>query len=391
MPGSPRLFSLCRVLARHHSLSLVAHGSSEERRQNFAKDPAAAGVFENMTILPTPPPSTWWQHQQHRLRLAPFFITKYRAPDHHRAVLSAVDEQLTASPAVDLVYVDGIAMMQYVTPNQKTPIVVDLHDSHTLLVARLYAMEPRWSRRKLGLFFEKRSVARWERSLGSLCDLIITNSPVDEGVVRQGAPRSRTMTITNGVDVEYFAPGAESGAPNTLVFTGVMNYGPNEDAAVYFCEAILPGIRQRLPDVQFWVVGADPSPGVRALGREPGVHVTGRVDDIRPYVRSAGAFVCPLRYGAGMKNKILAAMAMSKPVVATSISLEGIEARADEHVLVADRPEDFAATIVNLLADKELARRLGDEGHRLVADRYSWNARGESLEAALRGIVSARV
>ena len=282
MPGSPRLFSLCRVLARHHRLSLVARGSSEERRQNFAKDPAAAGVFEKMTILPAPSPSTWWQHKQHRFRLAPFFITKYRAPDYHRAVLSTVDEQLTTGPAVDLVYVDGIAMMQYVALNQKMPIVVDLHDSHTLLVDRLYAMERRWSRRKLGLLFEKRSVALWERSLGSLCDLIITNSPVDEGVVRQAAPRSHTMTITNGVDVEYFAPGTESGASNTLVFTGVMNYGPNEDAAVYFCEAILPGIRRRLRDVQFWVVGADPSPAVRALGREPGVHVTGRVNEFAP-------------------------------------------------------------------------------------------------------------
>ena len=91
-----------------------------------------------------------------------------------------------------------------------------------------------------------------------------------------------------------------------------------------------------------------------------------------------------------MKNKILAAMAMSKPVVATSISLEGIEARADEHVLVADRPEDFATTTVNLLADKEMARRLGEEGRRLVADRYSWNTRGASLEAALQRVVSAR-
>jgi glycosyltransferase involved in cell wall biosynthesis len=388
MPGSPRLFSLCRVLARHHRLSLVAPCSSAERGQAFADDPAAAGVFQNMTILAAPPVSGWWHRQHHRLRLAPFFVTKYRTPDYYRTVVGVVEKQLTAGKPADLVYVDGIAMMQYAPATRTVPIVVDLHDSHTLLVERLFRMERGLSRRKIGLFFEKQSVARWERSLGSRCELIITNSPVDESVVRQAAPAGRTMTITNGVDAEYFAPGADPWDPDKLVFTGVMNYGPNEDAAAYFCEAILPAIRRRLPDIQFWVVGADPSPRIRALGREPGVHVTGRVDDIRPYVQSAGAFVCPLRYGAGMKNKILAAMAMRKPVVATSISLEGIEARAGEHVLVADRPEDFGARIVDLLADRELARRLGDGGHRLVAERYSWGARGEALEAALREIVS---
>src|SRR5919106_3025668 len=114
-----------------------------------------------------------------------------------------------------------------------------------------------------------------------------------------------------------------------------------------------------MPDVEFWAVGSDPSARVRELARESGVHVTGKVDDVRPYLQSAAVFVCPLRSGAGMKNKILAAMAMRRPIVATSLSLEGLDARPDEHVLMADRVEDFAAQVMRLLRDQRLARRLG--------------------------------
>jgi len=383
MPGSPRLFSLCRVLARHHRLSLLAHCSSPERQQSFAADPAATGVFQDVTILADPPPPTWWHRQEHRVRLAPHFVTRYRNPDYHRRIVDDVARRLTGPGPAQLVYVDGLVMTQYVGGRLPVPVVVDLHDSHTLLYERLLAMERRPSR-KLPLYLETRSIARWERSLQGFCDLIITNSAVDEQVVKRLAPSARTMTIANGVDTDYFAPGADAPDRTRLVFTGVMDYGPNEDAVVHFCEDVFPHIRRAVPDAEFWAVGPDPSARVRAFDREPGLHVTGKVDDVRPYVRSAAVFVCPLRSGAGMKNKILAAMAMGRPVVATSLSLEGIEARPDEHVLMADGPENFAAQVVRLLLDESLGRRLGDKAHRLVTEGYSWNARGEMLEAALQ-------
>jgi len=385
MSGSPRLFSLCRGLARHHRLSLLTHCSSPDRLESFSTDPAAAGVFQEVTILDDAPAPSWWGKQQHRLRLAPHFVTRYRSPDFHRTALETVEKRLMTSGPAGLIYVDGLWMTQYVTVNHQVPVVVDLHDSHTLLYERLLARERRPSRR-LPLYLETRSIARWERSLGGFCDLIITNSTVDEAVIKRLAPSSRTMTITNGVDTEYFAPAGQGVDRPTIVFTGVMDYGPNEDAVVYFCEDIFPLVRRVLPDVEFWAVGSDPTPRVRELGCAPGVHVTGRVDDVRPYVQSAAVFVCPLRAGAGMKNKILAAMAMRRPVVATSLSLEGIEARPDEHVLMADGAEAFAAQVLRLLREQPLAQRLAERACRLVTERYSWHARGEMLDASLRGI-----
>jgi glycosyltransferase involved in cell wall biosynthesis len=191
------------------------------------------------------------------------------------------------------------------------------------------------------------------------------------------------VTIPNGVDIEYFAPAAAESDGKKLVFTGVMDYGPNEDAVLNFCEHTFPLIQRAMPEIEFWVVGSGPTARVQALTSQSGVHVTGEVDDVRPYVQSAALFVCPLRSGAGMKNKILAAMAMRRPVVATSLSLEGLEALPEEHVLVADGAEAFAAQVLRLLREPPLAQRLVDRAYRLVTERYSWTARGEMLEASL--------
>jgi glycosyltransferase involved in cell wall biosynthesis len=388
MPGSPRLFSLCRVLGRRHRLSLLTHCSSPDRLESFSADPAAAGVFRDVTVLSDPPAPTWWRKQVHRLRQAPHFLEQHRAPDHYRSVLDLITKRLTGPEPIELLFIDGLVMSQYAAASHPIPAVVDLHDSPALLYGRLLRMERQLSRR-LALHLETRCIVRWERHLGRSCDLIITNSPVDEAAVQRVTQPGRTLTIPNGVDTEYFAPSAARSDRNKLVFTGVMNYAPNEDAVVHFCEQVLPLIQRVTPDVEFWVVGADPTDRVRGLAHAPGVHVTGSVDDVRPYVQAAAVFVCPLRAGAGMKNKILAAMAMRKPVVATSLSLEGLEARPDEHVLMADRAEDFASQVTRLLSDDRLSRRLAESAQALTKARYSWDARGTMLESALEEVVSA--
>jgi sugar transferase (PEP-CTERM/EpsH1 system associated) len=322
------------------------------------------------------------------MRLAPHLLTKYRYPKYHQHVRAYVDEILQTQ-SVDLLYVDGLAMTQYVQENPKTLAIVDLGDSKTLLFHRMTRMEKRLLR-KVALYLETWAISRWERALGKDFALVVMTSKADESFMKKIAPYAPTMSITNGVDSEYFYPSNEQGNPLQLIFTGVMSYGPNEDAVVYFCKDIFPLIKREYPSVQFWIVGQNPFPKVQALSNEPGVHVTGAVDDVRPYVHSAGIFVSPLRYGAGIKNKILAAMAMQKPVVATSLSLDGIEAHAGEEVLVADTPVGFAEEVCRLLKDASLTRRLGENGHKLVIERYSWKSRAEMLEAAIDRVVGKK-
>jgi sugar transferase (PEP-CTERM/EpsH1 system associated) len=387
MPGSPRLFSLCKRLSPHHRLMLVSFNRSQERHQTFLDDPAIRGVFEKIEILPSAPVPDWRGRQMHRLRQEPHFVTRYRNPEFHAQLCQRIRDIFTQG-GFDAIYADGLVMAQYVIDSRlQCPAVIDLHDSLTLLYSRTMRAEPRWLR-KLALFAEMRSIGRWERSLSRRFGAIITNSRVDEAFLRSLDASGHMVTIGNGVDGEFFMPAGGESDMTKLVFTGVMNYAPNEDSAVYFCDSILPLIRKRHPRAQFWVVGKDPTEKVQRLAQRPGVHVTGGVADMRPFLETAGVFVCPIRFGAGVKNKILAALAMQKPVVATSLSLEGLDLREDEHVLIADEPERFAAQVMRLMEDPDLAARLGRNGQAFVRAEYSWESSALQLDAILRATVN---
>jgi glycosyltransferase involved in cell wall biosynthesis len=190
------------------------------------------------------------------------------------------------------------------------------------------------------------------------------------------------------VDMEYFSPDCTSPEADKIVFTGVMDYAPNEDAALYFGRQIFPLVKTRRPQAQFWIVGSNPSATLKGLAQSDGIRVTGSVEDVRPYVRSAAVFVSPLRVGSGVKNKILAAMAMGKATVATPLSIDGLDLADGREVLLAREPQAFADKVVHLLADEQERRRLGANGLACVRSKYSWRAMGESLESALSSVIA---
>ncbi len=382
MPGSPRLFNLCRGLSRQHRLTLVTLSRSQQRYQAFRDDPTTAAVFERIIVLPDPPAPGWWGTQVHRFRQEVHFATRYRNARYHADQCRYVRDVFVEG-GFDVFYVDGLLMAQYVMDTGlERPAIIDLHDCMTLLFERKMRIERNWLR-KLALYLETRSMALCERSLSRVFSAIITNSPVDEEYLKSVAPAAKTLTIGNGVDTDFFSPADAEGDPRRLIFTGVMNYGPNEDAAIHFAEKILPLIQQRQPEAEFWVVGKDPTERVRRLSERTGVHVTGGVPDVRPYLAKASIFVCPLRYGTGVKNKLLAALAMQKPVVATRQSLDGLDLLENEHLLVANEPVEFATKVVQLIEDPDHARHLASSGRAFVGDRYSWESSAKTLEEVL--------
>ncbi len=389
MPGSPRLFNLCRALSQRHEFVLLTHSSSQERYQSFLNDATTSHVFTRVEVLPAPPPAAhWWGQQWHRVHLAAYFETRYRHAGYYRSIRERIRE-LCIHEQIDLIHVDLLAMIQYVDPQINIPAIVDLHDSMTLLCQRMLKAERSW-RKRISAYLGLISAKRLEGTLGRTFDLVITNSTVDEQVIRKLSTELNTLTISNGVDMEYFAPDSTLLEADKLVFTGVMGYAPNEDAALHFVEDIFPLVRAKRPEVQFWIVGSEPSERVKALTRISGVHVTGKVDDVRPYVRSATVFVCPLRVGSGVKNKILAAMAMQKATVATSISIDGLDLADNREVLLADDPQNFADKVVGLLTDRKAAQRLGANGLARVQAQYSWGAMGKVLETAIQSIMVSR-
>jgi glycosyltransferase involved in cell wall biosynthesis len=203
--------------------------------------------------------------------------------------------------------------------------------------------------------------------------------------------------VSTGVDTHFFSPHAttESGAVHSsaaesrhLVFTGSMDWLPNEDAVIFFCREVLPLIRAEEPDVTLSIVGRAPTPAVKRLADLPGVHVAGRVDDVRPYIGDAAVYIVPLRIGGGTRLKIFEAMAMGKAVVSTTVGAEGLPVVGDEHVVLADEPQSFSRAVVRLLRDIDGRRRLEAAARALVVERYDWSAVAGELKSALEEVAT---
>ncbi|MGB8510328.1 MAG: glycosyltransferase, partial [Pyrinomonadaceae bacterium] len=195
-----------------------------------------------------------------------------------------------------------------------------------------------------------------------------------------------------GVDTDFFRPRGEAARePHNLVFTGSMDWLPNEDAIRFFVAEIMPRIRHSVPGVTLTVVGRNPYPGLVELSRrDPSIVVTGRVEDVRPDMERAAAYVVPIRIGGGTRLKIYEAMAMEKAVVSTTIGAEGLPVRDGVELMLADTPEDFAARVVTLLTDETRARELGAQAAAIVRERFSWRGVADDFASLCERAVRVR-
>ena len=268
------------------------------------------------------------------------------------------------------------------------PKVLFSHNIETLVWKRQCAVarNPLW---KAVCWREYCTTALAERRYLNLADHVLTVSDTDRDLFARTIKPAKITVIPTGVDLDFFRPSAGEEQPNTLVFTGSMDYMPNEDGICYFLEQILPRVRFHLPKVALLVVGRRPSPRLLKLATmTPGVEVTGAVDDIRPYVKRGSVYVVPLRVGSGTRLKIFEAMAMGKPIVSTSVGAEGLPVRTEQNILIADSPDAFANAVVRLLLDHSLRSDLGRAARELVVQKHSWASVAHHFELALETLLS---
>jgi glycosyltransferase involved in cell wall biosynthesis len=230
---------------------------------------------------------------------------------------------------------------------------------------------------------------RYESFMFDRFDRVVVLTDRDAEALKALNPATPTVTIPNGVDIDFFTPtGFEPDEP-ALLFTGNFDYPPNLDAALRLVRDIFPRVKQAVPAARLTLVGGNPPPALRAYARDD-IEITGRVPDLRPYFECALVYVSPLRLGAGIKNKVLETLAMQTPVVATPLSCDGIPVEHGEHVLLATHDDEFVAQIVALLQDPALRARLAQNGRRLVEDQFTWQRVADLYEELYLRVIRER-
>jgi glycosyltransferase involved in cell wall biosynthesis len=198
-------------------------------------------------------------------------------------------------------------------------------------------------------------------------------------------PDLAVAVVPNGVDLEFYRPGIvpplTDAGTHALVFTGKMDYRPNVDAVLWFADAVLPLILAQAPDTRFYVVGQQPHERLARLAEQPGIMLTGRVPDTRPYIAAAGVYIVPLRIGGGTRLKVLEAMAMGQAIVSTRLGCDGFDFTDSHEVRFADEPAAFAEAVLELFRDRSRAAALGQTARAFVETHYGWDAIVPRLEA----------
>lgn len=285
-----------------------------------------------------------------------------------RPALQATIDQLLTSEGYDLVQVESGCLADLDLSRAPTTIL-DEHNIEYELLARAIWLE-RSLPRRLFAMVEYPKVRRAERRAWRRFDGCVVTSEREVPEIRRFAPGRPVAAVPNGVDTDYFAPQRRTTASG-LVFTGLMRYRPNVDGITYFVKEVLPLVHEIRPDVTLTIVGWGNNDEVDAL-LGPKVRATGRVADVRPYLAGAAAVVAPVRIGGGTRLKVLEALAMGKPLIATSTACEGLDLVDGRDLVMADGPRAFADAVLRILADQKYGARLGDAGRRVVAARYSW-------------------
>ena len=364
-----RVFHYAKYLSRRHVVDLIHVGEA-------TPNPALDGLFRRSVEVTD---YRWECGGNPWERSIKAFSVSHVVP---RSVqLGQRIRELHDEDPIDVLWVGASALVPSLPDDLGVPLLIDECDHEGLLIRRRMALECnplRWlkafKRYQMRLAFERRTFRA--------ADAVLFVSDLDRASFARNCPDIAAHVIANGVDVDFFAPNKEPAVGLEVVFEGNMSFPPNVDAVVYFVQRILPLIRRRIPEVTFTIIGRDPTHEVERL-ESPTVTVTGFVEDVRPHLARGRVFVCPMRRGAGIKNKILQAWAMGIPVVSTPEGTGGLKAMDGVNLLLGHSPQAFADAVVDLLTDDVRRAELGAAGRQTVLEHYTWEQRGNELETLM--------
>jgi len=306
----------------------------------------------------------------------PYVVTRHSSNTFRNAV-----DSLVSSRTFDLVHCEWTPYAHNMLHLAgRIPLMLMTHNVESLIWARSYAMAKNPAKKAyIGLQWLK--MERFEASACRRFDEVGCVSEEDALVMRDRFGCRNVAVVPNGVDPDYFAPGGTAPSPHSMVFTGSMDWRPNQDGIGWFVKEVLPLVRKNLPDASLDVVGRNPPTDLTRLWlSQEGVTVSGTVPDVRPHIARASLYVTPLRVGGGSRLKILEALAMGLPVLSTTVGAEGLQLCDGEHLVLRDDPQSFARQAVAMLAEPERYVDMARRGRERVLEQYGWDGIAPRLE-----------
>lgn len=367
-----RIWQICRHLSREFDLSLISLCTTEaEMEQPIPAD----GIFARVERVPHSPFARIRGLAGALPGSVPLQVGYYRNAAFSRKLRGMI-------PGHHAALAHLVRTVEYLFPH-RLPKMVEMTDAISLAYNR--AAEHMTGVRSLAYRAEARRLRRFEKRAIRACDRAVLVSAVDRDSLDLGEDANRVLVCSNGVDAaslpfEYAPDG------RTIVFIGKNLFRPNADAIAYFAQELLPAVRARVPYARFKVVG-EIRPEFAARLRSQDIEVTGRVESIREATRGASVAVCPIRFGAGVQNKLLEYMALGIPTVTSPIGLEGLGAIPGRHIAVASTPRQWSDHIASFLLHSEYGLAYATAARQFVEERHSWAAHLAPLSAAMRQIV----
>jgi polysaccharide biosynthesis protein PslH len=304
------------------------------------------------------------------------------------ALLRSTVENLVSKNSYDLIHTEFVRAAPATIGIEGIVKIFDAVDSLALAYRRSISAPYVSLKQRLVALIESVKMGPYETWVMKHYDRAIISSIRDKGEL--DLDPSRLEVIPNGVDLDYFSPRDSLNDERNIVFLGKLSYYVNVASVMWFYRRVFPFVKRLNPDVKLYLVGREPAPALLRLQEDPAVRVFGTVPDVRPYLGDASLTICPMVSGSGIQNKLLEAMAMGRPTVATTFACQALQVKNGDEVLIADSPQEFASAVNELLGSPELRNRMGQMARHYVVANHDWLQLGAKLTNLYLSTLSKR-
>lgn len=369
-----RPLQLIKALGSRHEISLVSL-LCEEYEREMVKD--VANYCASIDLIPLPKLRAYANCLKALPTMMPLRVAYYQSPAFVERIRQVIQER-----DIDIIHgelVKVVPALQKMLKHENIPVLFDSVDCISCYLQQQFESECN-PLKKAFVYTELKKMRRYEyQSLTVLDQVVITSDHDRDLLMALGGNAQCINVVPNGVDTDYFTPLAAPRERDSLVFCGKLDYYPNSQAILNFCSEVLPLIWERRPQVRLTIVGNNPPPSVRKLGSDKRIIVTGFVPDTRLYLGKASVALVPLLVAAGMQNKVLEALAMATPLVATPNACRSLQIKDGIHLRIAEGAQAYANAVLQLLEDPQFAQRLSRSGRQYVERHHSWASAANRL------------